>query len=259
MTLMLREYQEDISATKRCTKCGEEKPLDLFASNVAKPGNKDPLCKECRNTYNRWHYHQHLEQNRLRSMQYVKHHKKEISEKNRLKYINNKEEILARNKAYDKSDAGRAASRIRNKRYRVLHPDAISNAVRRYREKNEVRYLNMHALQQRAFRKTPGGRVADTRHSHRRRTLKTQTACTLTLKQWLRILEMQNNHCAHCGVEFTELVRPTKDHIIPLSKGGGLTFGNVQALCQSCNSKKHDKVDCMIAISKLLVYDGEEV
>lgn len=32
-----------------------------------------------------------------------------------------------------------------------------------------------------------------------------------------------------------------QDHILPVSKGGGLTQDNVQALCRSCNASKSDK------------------
>jgi 5-methylcytosine-specific restriction endonuclease McrA len=35
----------------------------------------------------------------------------------------------------------------------------------------------------------------------------------------------------------------TQDHIIPVSRGGGLTFENIQALCKSCNSSKNAKLD----------------
>jgi hypothetical protein len=33
------------------------------------------------------------------------------------------------------------------------------------------------------------------------------------------------------------------DHIIPVSKGGGNGMGNLQTLCNSCNSKKADKLE----------------
>lgn len=57
------------------------------------------------------------------------------------------------------------------------------------------------------------------------------------------IIEQQNNRCNVCGKRFTVEYPPTTDHIIPLSRGGGLTFENVQALCKSCNSKKQTKID----------------
>lgn len=44
--------------------------------------------------------------------------------------------------------------------------------------------------------------------------------------------------CAHCGITETLSV----DHIIPVSRGGGDEIENLQCLCRSCNSKKHDKM-----------------
>ncbi len=45
--------------------------------------------------------------------------------------------------------------------------------------------------------------------------------------------------CYWCGRNMKEI---TQDHIIPLSKGGLHTETNVVAACQSCNSKKHNRV-----------------
>lgn len=47
--------------------------------------------------------------------------------------------------------------------------------------------------------------------------------------------------CQYCGEKFTtnEL---TFDHVIPRSKGGSNTMGNVVAACAPCNSKKSDQI-----------------
>ncbi|MCK4464389.1 MAG: HNH endonuclease [Bacteroidales bacterium] len=36
--------------------------------------------------------------------------------------------------------------------------------------------------------------------------------------------------------------RETKDHVIPISKGGDNTKENIVPACQSCNSKKFNKI-----------------
>ncbi len=58
-----------------------------------------------------------------------------------------------------------------------------------------------------------------------------------TLKEWDELKEKFNNKCACCGQQ----KKLTKDHIKPLSKGGSDFIENIQPLCRSCNSKKHNK------------------
>ena len=44
------------------------------------------------------------------------------------------------------------------------------------------------------------------------------------------------HRCAACGSS----ERLTRDHVVPLSQGGGHTWRNSQMLCHSCNSGKQD-------------------
>lgn len=45
--------------------------------------------------------------------------------------------------------------------------------------------------------------------------------------------------CAYCGAELS-IKTLTKDHIVPISKGGKHTFDNLAACCTFCNAKKSD-------------------
>ena len=96
---------------------------------------------------------------------------------------------------------------------------------------------------QREYNKTMVGKLVVSRASLRRRDAVKTTVCDLTVEQWEGILSKQNYCCNHCGCEFTIVNPANKDHILPLSKGGGLTFDNIQALCRSCNARKCNKLE----------------
>src|SRR5436189_109195 len=64
---------------------------------------------------------------------------------------------------------------------------------------------------------------------------------TLTIAQWLAILEYFDYHCAYCRLAKFELM----DHVVAIKKGGGTVAMNCAPACISCNVRK-DWIDVVV-------------
>jgi hypothetical protein len=168
---------------------------------------KQHMCKICKREHDRNYRENNKESIRLMKITYYNANKPKINEYRKQQHLNNKEE-----------------DNNRSKIYREQNKDVLKLKAKEY-EKNPIR------------------KEKKLKYYHNRRTRYNNTPCTLTLLQWEKILKSQNNKCAMCGKRFCKSRKPEKDHIIPLSRGGGLTFENVQALCHSCNSSKNASLD----------------
>ena len=58
--------------------------------------------------------------------------------------------------------------------------------------------------------------------------------CDLTVEDWDNALKFFDNRCAYCGNEG----KLHREHIIPMSKGGGYTRNNIIPSCIPCNQSK---------------------
>lgn len=67
-----------------------------------------------------------------------------------------------------------------------------------------------------------------------KRAVKAKVPATLTIKQWLYILEHFNWQCAYCLEGKFEVL----EHIVSIINGGGTTMFNCVPACTSCNSRK---------------------
>jgi len=250
--------------TKICIVCKEEKEDSEFESGRNQ-------CKICRRKYQVEQKRKKYPEKRSQLIEYQKKYRAENKEKlstqskiryklNRTKILEEKHEYYIKNKTrielymrgyYKKNHAEILNKRKKyheNNREKIL--EQMKNKYWENREENikkmRIGYQNNKCARIESVKryfKTPEGKLTASRKEHKRRCLSKQTPCTLTLLQWEKILETQGNKCAICGKRFCKSRPPTKDHIVPLSKGGGLTFENVQALCHSCNSSKNAKLD----------------
>src|SRR5205807_4981038 len=49
---------------------------------------------------------------------------------------------------------------------------------------------------------------------------------------------LQQNRCIYCNALFTDTLRPTKDHLVPIIAGSTDWALNIVLACRSCNSRR---------------------
>jgi 5-methylcytosine-specific restriction endonuclease McrA len=70
---------------------------------------------------------------------------------------------------------------------------------------------------------------------HARRALELNCTGSHTIQEWRNKKAQYNNRCAYCGHK----VKLTKDHVIPLTKGGTNNISNIVPACMDCNRQKN--------------------
>ncbi len=81
------------------------------------------------------------------------------------------------------------------------------------------------------------GKANKARARHNRQMSEEGTPATLTAEEWNLIKKRYKDKCVYCG----EKKPLTRDHLIPINKGGALTKENVVPACSSCNSRKNNR------------------
>lgn len=185
--------------TRRCTGCLEHKPLSEYLIKNPKTGQHRARCRECHN-----------------------------AEKAAYK-AKNRETVKAKDAEY--REAKREELRQTQKEWRAANAERAKEIQRTSRAKHADRLKRYNSAYQKA--NAPLYRAA----WNRRRTLLQTNGGAYTAQQWEDLKAAQDNRCLGCGIQEPQITL-TVDHIIPVSRGGGSEIGNIQGLCQPCNSSK---------------------
>lgn len=202
--------------SKTCSTCLETKPVTNFhAKAISKDGYQNK-CKTC-------------------SAAYYKQNKQHKALKAALRYVEKREEILAYQHSYKKAnpeieiayrERTKTIRRIKSKLRYQNNADFFAEQKRLYRAKNPAaakQYQKEWAL------KNPD--AAKSKANRRYQLLRNVETKIITDKE---IRKLYQGPCFYCG----NTNRISIDHIIPLSRNGRHSIGNLISACKSCNSRK---------------------
>lgn len=219
---------------KKCSMCGEIKPINNFNKDKSRKDGYYHRCKECNKIYNKkyreehkeelkekqkQYYEEHKEECNAKSKQYHQEHREEQNAKNREYYHEHKEECKEYQKNYNKNNKEKVAKR--RKAYNDSHKKERSEYNKKYYAENPHKKLNSH---------------------QRRRTNKEKTE-DITKEQWYEMMMFFDFKCAYSGEYLGGSIneKRTIDHIIPLDKNGYHVIWNLVPCYSNYNFQKKTK------------------
>jgi 5-methylcytosine-specific restriction endonuclease McrA len=78
-------------------------------------------------------------------------------------------------------------------------------------------------------------------NARREANLKRRAERQYTEEEWEALCFVWSYHCAYCGTKLP-LSKLTKDHVVPISKGGANVIGNIVPACWDCNQNKGSRL-----------------
>lgn len=127
--------------------------------------------------------------------------------------------------------------RERLRKWRREHPEQYKATVAKNNHDSYRRNKAHHKARKLKWRKENPDRHCAAEARRRARKLGGM-AVEVTREDWHKICARYDNACAYCGTR-TKL---TRDHVLPLSRGGNEHPDNLVPACMSCNSSKRAKL-----------------
>jgi hypothetical protein len=206
-----------VSTLKRCPKCGELKPREMFSRNKTNRDGLHSRCKACHASEMNEYRIANRDLVNEQAREWYSAHREEQKECKRVRYQENHAHILEQ------------TARSRESR----------KDIRRVRREEQREQLRAYY---RDYSKSPVGKAA----KHRRKARKRALLSSFTGKDWQSSLNFFGGCCAVCGRQPGLWHTIAADHWIPLASSDcpGTVPWNIVPLCHGnggCNNSKQDK------------------
>jgi len=117
--------------------------------------------------------------------------------------------------------------------WRINNREAVNAKAREWNMANRERYnANM-----KAWRANNKDKVAQANRNTKALRRKAER-CVVTAKDWSRLIDRHRGCCAYCGVK----EKLTVEHVVPISRGGRHSIGNLLPVCMTCNVTKNSRL-----------------
>lgn len=239
---------------KRCTKCGEEKPIEMFARQASCAGGHRPDCIECNKERLRAYRkgvrirvriivedgfkHCHSCDTAKPLDQFAKGRNGRPNSRcrgcHREYYLANRERILDAKRAEWASKSGEILAK-RRINYSENRESILAKQRSWYASLSEEK-LQERKAKAKIYQRSEAGKMAAKNTRHKRRSK--QKSGSVTSAELFKIRDAAKGRCHYCGCKSARL---TFDHIIPLAKGGTHSADNLVMACGPCNSSKSDR------------------
>ena len=225
--------ERDGVAGKVCAGCKVWRLVSEFSPARAKSGDGyRARCRPCANEQARAERAAKLEHYRQTARDYLASRREESNEYQREWRNKNREKVRASGRAYKTANREKILADMRERRIADLE---------KYRARGRWHYHNnreKRRIYSRAYLKAHRDKAAAWFNARRAR--KKAAEGSHTEAEWLALKEQYSHTCLRCGKRSPETTL-TRDHVVPLTKGGSDWITNIQPLCAVCNSSKGNK------------------
>lgn len=225
----------DLTTSKRCTKCGEIKPLSAYSVCNQRRDGLRPECRVCAAAITKaWRLENH----------------EEVIRSGRKRYASNREDFVERARDYRLAHKDEIAARY-HARYEANKDTLLERNRLSYSKHREKRllYAQTYRLEntdrRRAYRKSRRGRELETANKHNRRMKILARQGSVTADDLAAIRAAQTDKrgrliCWGCGKPINDT--PHLDHWIPIKQDGAHDAGNLHFMHATCNLEKGSRL-----------------